>query len=1455
MSAGSSDLATSERGSIVRAPDGGFLIAAIGASAGGLEAATKLLDALPPDTRMAFILVQHLDPDHASLMTELLSKHTGLSVREATDGVIIEREHLYIIPPGKYLSVDDGALHLSVPSARRGARRPFDHLLQSMAESCGPRTVCVVLSGTGADGSEGIKAVALRSGYAFAQDPADAEYAGMPESAIATGSIDEVLPVADIAAALIIRARDNTPARDPVAKPVPDTPPKSQESLEAAPDCLPEILELLRTDSSHDFTNYKPGTLRRRIERRMAMVAIRANEMTKYLEALRADPNELAQLAKDLLIHVTGFFRDPETFRLLSETIVPELVTKADGQIRVWIAGCSTGEEAYSLAMLFREGMSAAGDKAGRLKLQIFASDVDADAVLAARAGLYPAAIRSDVSPERLARFFTVEERGYRITPELRAAVVFTVQDLLIDPPFSRLDMVSCRNLMIYLEPAAQVKAIALFHFALNENGILLLGGAETVDTADGRFAVVSKPARLFRHVGRHRPGEVDFGRFGQKLETPRRPGRNEAPSRQSVLAAICSKYLMDAHAPATILANSRHEYLFSLGPAERYLRVSPGQPTQDLLAMVREDTRIRLRLALERAEQQAARVSMPGGRTIQDGKHVPFVIEVQPIEHDGEKLLLICFVDQAARGPADAASAAPADVARLAELEQELETVRAELQSAVRNLDLSSQEQKAINEEALSVNEEFQSTNEELLTSKEELQSLNEELTALNSQLQGTLEQQRTTSNDMQNVLNSTDVATLFLDTSLKIRFFTPATRSLFSIIDGDVGRPLADLRSLAGDSQLDADAREVLKSLTPIEREIAAPGDVWFRRRVLPYRTHDGGVEGVVITFNDITRRKQAALALEEAKLEAERANTAKSRFLAAASHDLRQPLQTLALLQGLLTTGVEGENNQRLVARLDDTLGAMTVMLDTLLDINQIEAGVVQAELSDFPVHGIFERLRDEFSYLARAQGLRLRVAPCSLWVRSDARLLEQMIRNLLSNALKYTERGGVLLGCRRQGGRVSIEVWDTGVGIPMAEQAAIFDEYHQLDNAARERSRGLGLGLSIVKRLGGLLHHPVRVRSISGKGSMFSIDVEAKAATEIDRREPSKISPLPPVRQTGIVLVVEDDPGVRELLEMFLVQAGHRVHGAADGAAALELVCRSNLRPSVVVSDYNLPNGMTGLEMVARLRQTLAADVPFVILTGDTSAETLAAIGAQRCVQMSKPVKPDDLTRAIQHLLQPGPSPSSNSKAPQAAGHALAGTVYLVDDDRAVREMVRAVLEQDGRTVEDYDSSEAFLAAPRARGGGCLLVDAYLPGMGGLDLLKQLRATGDDLPAIMITGSSDVSMAVEAMKSGASDFVEKPVAAPELIACIDRALERSRDVDKHLAWRDDARAHMARLTSRQREIMGLVLAGHPSKNIAADIGISQRTVENHRASIMRKTGAKSLPALARLALAAA
>ena len=431
-----------------------------------------------------------------------------------------------------------------------------------------------------------------------------------------------------------------------------------------------------------------------------------------------------------------------------------------------------------------------------------------------------------------------------------------------------------------------------------------------------------------------------------------------------------------------------------------------------------------------------------------------------------------------------------------------------------------------------MSVNEEYQSTNEELLTSKEELQSLNEELTALNGQLQETLARQRTTSNDLQNVLYSTDVATLFLDTNLHIRFFTPATKALFNVIPSDLGRPLADLSSLAADGELLPDARMVLQTLTPIEREIEARSGAWYIRRILPYRTQDNGVEGVVITFADITERRRVADALEVARRQAELATVAKSRFLAAASHDLRQPLQTIALLQGLLAKTVEGDGARKLIARLGETVSAMSGMLNTLLDVNRIEAGTVHVKTVDFPINDLLEHLRDEFTYHAQAKKIALRAVPCSLWLHSDPRLLAQMIRNLLSNALKYTKAGKVLLGCRRHQGMLSVEIWDTGIGIPGEEVQAIFEEYHQVDNPAREQSRGLGLGLFIVQRLADLLGHRIRVRSRPGKGSVFAIEIAlAPNGAELQRerqRQGAAGGTVDGVRRTGSILVVEDDP---------------------------------------------------------------------------------------------------------------------------------------------------------------------------------------------------------------------------------------------------------------------------------------------------------------------------------------
>ena len=1430
---------------------GDFPVVGIGASAGGLEASKKLVEALPADSGMAFILVQHLDPTHESMMVDLLADHTSMTVRQATEGMLIEREHLYVIPPGAYLSVGNGALHLSQPQARHGARLPFDFLLHSLAEECGARAICVILSGTGADGSLGLKAVKEKCGLVIAQDPGEAGYDGMPRSAITTGAVDLVLPVAKIPDALVKYDRRMALARTHNGLHLQDT----------AQNWLPEIIELLRTKTGHDFTLYKPGTLQRRIERRMAMAAIETDGMDRYLEVLRSDPSELDLLAKDLLINVTSFFRDSKVFDFLAEKVLPDLVRKhAPGQpLRIWIAGCSTGEETYSLAMLFLEAIAAAKCD---VKLQLFASDVDADAVAGAREGLYPETIEADVSQARLARFFTKEDHSYRVSPELRAAAVFTVQDVLADPPFARLDLISCRNLLIYLRPEAQAKVISLFHFALREGGILLLGSAETAGDIDGRFKVISKPERLYRHIARYRPGELGLSMgAGEGVRAPARPRQDHAPSRQALFAELCQRLVMESYAPAAVLINRKHECLYSLGPTERYLRVAPGHPTHDLLAMAREGLRTRLRSAIQQAGHQNARIVVPGGATNHGGDPGSFNIAVQPVRSDGEELLLICFIDEPKSAPKRGRPVTPRDVPRVAELEQELEATRAELRGAIRDLEVSSEEQKAINEEALSVNEEFQSANEELVTSKEELQSLNEELTALNSQLQETLARQRTTSNDLQNILYSTDVATIFLDTKLNIRFFTPATKSLFSVIPSDVGRPLADLNSLAADGALLSDAQAVLHGSAPIEREIEAQSGAWYIRRVLPYRTQDSEIEGVVITFVDVTDRRHVADALEAAKRQADLATVAKSRFLAAASHDLRQPLQTLALLQGLLAKTVEGEKAQKMVARLDETLGAMSGMLNTLLDINRIEAGTVRAENVDFPINDLLERMRDEFTYHAQAQRLAFHVVSCGLSIQSDPRLLEQMIRNLLSNALKYTKRGKVLLGCRRYPGMLSIEIWDTGIGIPDAELQTIFEEYHQLDNAARERSRGLGLGLSIVQRLGKLLGHRVRVRSHPGKGSVFAIEVKLAQSGTAPRLEQHGRGRDDGIagdgRRTSAILVVEDDPEVRELLELFLEDEGYRTATARDGIAALELVARGTVRPDLVLADYNLPNGMDGLQLAAKLREMLHREVPTVILTGDISTGALRDIALRNFVQLNKPVKLKELTQVIHRLLSISPStaPALVSQPPEAASKPGTPVIFVVDDDGQIRETLRSVLEDDGRTVEDYAACEAFLEAYRPGREGCLLIDAYLPGMSGLELLRRLRDAGDRLPAIMITGNSDVPMAVQAMKAGAADFIEKPVGRSELLASVERALEQSRDATKLSAWREDAANRVAGLTPRQRQIMELVLAGHPSKNIAADLGISQRTVENHRASIMKKTGSKSLPALARFALAAA
>jgi two-component system CheB/CheR fusion protein len=1550
-----------------------FPVVGLGASAGGLDVFRQLFDALPADTGMAYVLIQHLDPTHESMMVDLLTGHTPMVVLQAADGMPLERDHVYVMPPRTYLSIRDGVLHLSPPRERHGARMPLDFFLRSLAEECGERAICAILSGTGADGSLGLKAVKEQGGLVIVQDPAEAAYDGMPRSAVATGAADLVLKLAEIPQALArygkqiyVTAERKGPGR-----------PRA-----GAQDALAEIIALLRAKTSHTFGLYKEGTLLRRIERRMAIGAV--DDIGRYLEILRRTPEEIELLAKDLLINVTSFFRDAGAFEFLAEKIIPDLVRRqSERPLRVWVPGCSTGEETYSLVMLFVEAIAAAKRTT---KLQVFASDLDADAVTFARNGLYPEAIEATVPSARLARFFVKEDHSYRVTRELRETVVFTVQDLLADAPFSNLDLVSCRNLLIYLRPEVQEKVLSLFHFALSEGGVLFLGTSETVGGLEDRFAPISKEQRIYRRVGRRRPGEVSFpigAGDGARALSPRIA--KSTTSQRTSLGALSQQLLLDTYAPASVLINRKHEGLYFFGPTDRYLRVASGEASRDLLAMAREGLRAKLRAAIQQAGQGPAGIVVTGARLSRNDNSGEISIGVQPLQSDGEDLLLVSFIDEPRREQKlGALIESPADATRVAQLEHELDVTRQERQSAIRDLEASNEELKAINEEAMSVNEEFQSTNEELETSKEELQSLNEELTALNTQLHETVELHRATSNDLQNILTSSDVATLFLDRDLNIRFFTPAARSHFSVIDSDLGRPLADLTHRFPGADLLGDARTVLASLAPLRREIEADGGAWYIQRVLPYRAHDERVEGVVFTFadisevkaadreirsaraysdsivdtirqplvvldhelrvvsasrsfyrtfavkpeetvgrslaaagdgrldvpalrdfldliqagdaaiedyeldielpshgrrvlllnarkfdqvpparrqtlvaiDDVTDRKRVEDAVAAAKLVAEQANLGKSRFLAAASHDLRQPLQTLSLLQGILAKKLKDPDALKLIAKLDDTLGAMSGMLNALLDINQLEAGIVHPEIVDFPVNELLERLRTEFGYHTHASGLDWRVVPSRRTVRSDPKLLEQMIRNLLSNAVKYTKRGKVLLGCRRRGDKLRIEVADTGIGIPEGQLRAIFEEFNQLENPARERSRGLGLGLAIVQRLGVLLEHSVGVRSRPALGSIFTVEVPlGRGASAASSRA---IEPAAHRHRNGAILIVEDDPTMREMLVLLFADESYRTYSAAVGPEALTMVTQGRARPDIVIADYNLPGGLNGLQVAAGVRKTLRREIPVVILTGDISTGTLREIARNDCVQRNKPVKAEELTHLIGSLLAERRSASPQASAPLPArvtNGAPPPTVFVVDDDGGLRDALRGLIEQEGRPVEVYGSAQEFLDAYRSGRNGCLVVDCRMPDMDGIELLERLKAEGHELPTIMITGYGDVPLAVRAMKAGAASFIEKPVRADELLAAIDRALEQTRDSAELAVFREAAATRIADLTPRQRQVMDLVIEGNPNKEIAAVLGISQRTIENHRAEVMKKIGAKSLSQLIHLTLEAA
>ena len=830
-----------------------FPIVGIGSSAGGLEALQKFFGAMPAECGLGFVIAAHLDPTQESHLPELLSRCTKMPVVQIENDVKVEPDHVYVIAPDQELTIRDGTIRPNKPSAPRGHRHPVDSFFRSLAEDQGECAIAVVLSGTGTNGSHGLRFIKAEGGITIAQDPGTAAFEGMPRAAIGTGIIDLVLPPEKMPEAILGLAR-HPYVRKP-AKAVEESAPEED---------FRTILALVRSGTRRDFSSYRKQTLLRRIHLRMGLHRI--EHLPDYIERLRNDAEEIEALARDLTINVTGFFRDPEAWRKLDEKVIAPLVQErpTDAVIRVWVPGCSTGEEAYSIAMLVRERAEAAKKT---FALRIFASDVTEGVLSSARAGAYPASISQDIDAERLQRFFEAEDSTYRIRSSLREMITFAPQNLLQDAPFSRMDLISCRNLLIYLEPEVQKKVLALFHFALREGGHLFLGPAESVSSQEDLFQPVSKKWRIYRRLGQTRHDIVDFPIVGGGLlGTGANAGgleRHEEPPRVPP-EKIVGHALLERFAPATALIDQQHRVHYLHGPIEKYLQPPRGMPTHNLLAMAREGLQAPLRLAVRQAVETGEEVVTPA-RVRRGGSLHPLELVVAPLrrESNAAQRVLVSFLER--EPPSETATSPQAEAAERGDSTQsELDLAREDLRVSLAQTETANEQLKASNEEIRSINEELQASNEELETSKEELQSLNEELHTVNSQLNRKVAELEERTADLNNLLNSNDVATLFLDRSLRIRWFTPAMKALFDLLSTDLGRPVTHFAPRFTGSDLAEDARSVLARLSPADAEVESDEGRWYIRHMVPYRTADDRIDGVAVTFTDITQRKQAEEAL---------------------------------------------------------------------------------------------------------------------------------------------------------------------------------------------------------------------------------------------------------------------------------------------------------------------------------------------------------------------------------------------------------------------------------------------------------------------------------------------------------------------------------------------------------------------------------------------------------------
>ncbi|ATW23530.1 chemotaxis protein CheB [Candidatus Formimonas warabiya] len=843
-----------------------FPIIGIGASAGGLEALTAFLGNVPQNSGLAFVVVQHLDPTHNGILVELLQRAATMKVVQVKENTPIQPDCVYVIPPGKEMSITHRVLNLSDYPGPHALNLPIDFFFRSLADDRQEKSVGVILSGTGTDGTSGLKAIKEKGGTVFIQEPSSAKFDGMPRSAIEAGLADVVSPAETLPSKIISFLEH---------KPFVESADRDQADQDL--NSFNHIMSMLRSQTGHDFSFYKTNTVNRRIERRMGIHQL--DKIADYVRFLQENPQDLKLLFKELLIGVTSFFREQAEWELLKDKVIPALLAeRAPSQpLRAWVSGCATGEEAYSLAIVFKEVLD-------RLKLtkdfsmQIFATDLDRDAIDKAREGVFPLGIAEEMSLERLNRYFVKVGHGYQVAKTIRDMIIFAQQNMIKDPPFTKMDILICRNLLIYLTPEMQKKLIPLFHYSLNSGGFLFLGSAETIGNFSNLFEPLDRKSRLFRRLHSLLPLEpVEF-------PAPYAPAQSAvAPPARTIqnIQLLADKMILQNYAPPTVLVNTKGDILYITGRTGKYLEPAAGKVNWNIFAMAREGLNYELNNLFQKALRQKEPVTLKNAVVVNEGGQQTVDITVNPLKEPEAMhgMVLIVFTDAVTPNMIKTSDTTATDKTgptgsilagseRERELERELMQARQEWQAASTAMQIAHEELKSANEELQSSNEELQSTNEELTTTKEEIQSLNEELKTVNYELQAKVEELSLANNDMKNLLDSTEIATLFLDNALRVKRFTSQMSVVSKLISSDTGRPITDIASDLFYPELTKDVREVLRTLNTVEKQVLAENGYWFNARILPYRTLTDKIDGVVITFVNITESKVLEAELRKTK-----------------------------------------------------------------------------------------------------------------------------------------------------------------------------------------------------------------------------------------------------------------------------------------------------------------------------------------------------------------------------------------------------------------------------------------------------------------------------------------------------------------------------------------------------------------------------------------------------------